>query len=143
VTVERASDRPRDARLKALAERYLAALNRGDADAVLALFHVDATVEDPVGGTRLRGLTEIEPFYRRAMARDLRVELEAPIRGSHGDCAAYAMRVVLADMTLRVIGVLAFDAEDLITEMRAYHGPSDVTAHGGDEPIPPKIATCC
>ena len=141
MTVKRASDRSRDARLKALAERYLAALNRGDADAVFALFHLDATVEDPVGGTQLRGLTEIEPFYRRAMARGLRVELEAPIRVSHGDCAAYAMRVVLADMTLRVIGVLAFDDEDLITEMRAYHGPSDVKAHGADEQVSSKIAT--
>jgi steroid delta-isomerase len=141
VIVERQADPPQDVRLKTLAEGYLAALNSGDAEAVLARFHLDATVEDPVGGTRLHGLVEIEPFYRRAMAQDLRVELEAPIRGSHGDCAAYAMRVVLVGMTLRVIGVLTFDAEGLITEMRAYHGPSDVVAHGADGPIPPKIAT--
>ena len=139
--VERASALPRAARVTALAERYLAALNGGDADRVLALFHEDATVEDPVGGTLLRGLTDIEPFYRRAMARDLRVELDAPIRGSHGDCAAYAMRVMLAEMTLAVIGVLTFDAEGLITEMRAYHGPSDITAHGARQSVSSNIAT--
>lgn len=120
-------DASSDVRLKTLAGAYLEALNGGDPEKVIALFHDDATVEDPVGGPLRRGKAEIAEMYRMAFSGSLRVEIEVPPRGSLSDSAAYAFTVFLGPITLKVIGVLSFDENGLITAMRAYHGPSDRT----------------
>jgi steroid delta-isomerase len=120
-----------DTRLKQLAERYLAAINAGSAQAVLALFAPGATVEDPVGGELRRGADAIGAFYRGALAQGISVELEQPPCGSFSDAAAYAMRVTTPKVSLRVIGVLTFDSDERITSMKAYHGPSDLTPRDG------------
>jgi steroid delta-isomerase len=108
-----------------LATRYIEALNSGDAETVIALFRDDATIEDPVGGAVRRGHTQIAQMYRTAFSRTLRVMLEIPPRGSYGDSAAYAFTVILPDTILKVIGILTFDENGLISSMRSFHGPSD------------------
>ncbi len=54
---------------------YVAAFEAGSADAVIALFAEDATVEDPVGTPIKRGHAEIREFYSASMATGAKLEL--------------------------------------------------------------------
>ena len=43
-------------------QRYVAALNAGDLEGIVALYADDATVEDPVGSEPQRGIAAIRAF---------------------------------------------------------------------------------
>jgi steroid delta-isomerase len=111
--------------MKAVLQAYIDAFNRGDAEAIVALYAEDATVEDPVGSPPKRGRQAILEFYREAIATGGRIVLDSPMRGSHGDAAAMAFSVHVGPMTVRVIDTMTFDASGRITQMRAYFGPDD------------------
>lgn len=116
-----------DDRLKEAVRIYLDTVNSNDPEAMVRLFRPDALVEDPVGsGKMLRGHDEIRAFYENAFSTPLTVQLETEPRGSFGDAAAYAFRVMRGTAIMKVIGVLTFDDNDLIATMRAYYGPSDI-----------------
>lgn len=118
---------PPEALMKEKLHAYLEAYNRGDLDAVLALYHEQATLEDPYGTPARQGKAQIEAFYRQAMASSAQLTLSAPIRGSHGNAAAMAFEAVLdGQLRVQVIDVMTFDEQGLITSMRAYFGPSDI-----------------
>ena len=113
------------AEMKAVVQAYLEAFNRGDAEAVAALYAEDAMVEDPVGSPPKRGRQAILEFYREAIATGAKATLDTPIRGSHGNSAALAFSIKVGPMTVRVIDTMAFDASGRITQMKAYFGPDD------------------
>lgn len=116
---------PSSAEMKAVLQNYLDAFNRGDAEAIAALYAEDATVEDPLGSPPKRGRKAILDFYREAIATGAKATLDTPIRGSHGNSAAVAFTVKVGPMSVRVIDTMAFDASGRITEMKAYFGPDD------------------
>ncbi len=121
---------PSEQQMKDALQAYVDAYNNNDLAALLALYSDDATVEDPYGTPPKNGKTQIESFYRQAMASGATLELSAPIRGSSADAAAMAFDAVvkLAQGTMRVsvIDVMTFDEAGLIRSMRAYFGPSDI-----------------
>jgi steroid delta-isomerase len=121
-------------KMKQAMQAYIDSFNRVDVDAIIALYADDATVEDPVGSPVKKGRAEIAEFYKMAIKTGARLELAAPIRGSHGNSAAMAFDVKLkmpenmggGSGTIRVIDVMTFDEQHRFSSMRAFWGPSDM-----------------
>ena len=124
--------------MKQAMQAYIDAFNRSDADAIVALYADDATVEDPVGTPVKSGRKAIAEFYAYAIKSGARLRLAAPIRGSHGNSAAMAFDVELnmpqgdktARAVIRVIDVMTFDKEGKFSSMRAFWGASDMEVLG-------------
>lgn len=115
----------------AVVHRYVAALNGGDLDAIVALYADDATVEDPVGSPPQEGRDAIRTFYAATTAMDLTVALEGEIRVAPRSCAfAFSVRLLLdgRPTTIRPIDVLDFDAAGRICRMRAYFSAPNIHA---------------
>ncbi|MDR3419344.1 MAG: steroid Delta-isomerase [Nevskia sp.] len=121
---------PSEKVMKQALQAYIDAFNRSDAEAVIALYADDATVEDPVGKDVLVGKERIAAFYRMAIGTGAKLALAAPIRASHGNSAAMAFDVQLnmpqGKALIRVIDVMTFDDEGRFSSMRAFWGPSDM-----------------
>lgn len=119
--------------MKAALQAYIDGLNRGDAEAVIALFAEDAVIEDPVGSPPKRG-QEIRDWFHQAVAMKARLTLATPIRGSHGNAAAMAFTVATESegkrVAIRSLDVCTFDAADRITRLEGYWGPDDVASIG-------------
>lgn len=117
--------------MKTVAQDYLNALNRGDSAAILDLFALDATVEDPVGTPPRTGREGIAELYRSAVRAGFTYQLSTPVRASHGDAIALAFEckgsTPRGQVTIHVIDVMRFDAAGKIRSMQAYWGPSDMT----------------
>lgn len=117
--------------MEAAVHAYVAAFEAGDAEAVVALFAVDATVEDPVGTPVKSGLDEIRAFYTGAMATGAKLHLDGPVRTATNH-AAFAFHVALQwdgkAMDIYVIDLFIFDDAGKITSMRAYFGPQNMIA---------------
>lgn len=111
--------------MKSVLQSYVDGINAGDVDAVLALFADDAVIEDPFGSEPKTGETLAE-FYRGAAGGGVKLTLQGPIRGSHGDSAAMAFTVEVQGMTIDAIDVMTFNADGKIIKMDAYWGPDDV-----------------
>lgn len=120
----------KEKQMRAAMQAYIDHFNRGDAAAVVALYADDATVDDPVGKTRLQGREQIAAFYQRSVSLGAKLSLDAPIRASHGNSAAMAFTVDVAlphgHFLIRVIDVMTFDEQGLFTSMKAYWGPGDM-----------------
>lgn len=117
--------------MKHAMQQYIDGFNRHDSTLLISLFADDATIEDPVGGGRIvAGRDAITAFYRRAVKRVDRLELDTPIRASHGRSAAMAFTIHLKTddrlKYIRTIDVMSFDDTGRILEMKAFHGTSDV-----------------
>lgn len=116
---------------KTALQAYVDAFNCGDADALIALFADDAVIEDPVGTPPKDG-AEISEWFRQGVAMQARLELDAPIRGSHGHAAAMAFRVHMVQdgrpLTIRSLDAIEVNERGLITRLRGYWGPDDVEA---------------
>lgn len=114
--------------MKAVLEAYIEGLNARDADAVLALFAPDAEIEDPVG-SRVRRGSELDAWFRSAVQVEPHLELEAPIRGSHGESAAMAFTVSTqrknGRFLTRAVDVVHFDDAGRIRRLEGYWGPED------------------
>ena len=117
---------PSQEHMKAVLQAYVDGFNAGDPAAVIALFADDATIEDPVGKPPITGREAITEFYTGSVASGVRLSLDTPVRGSHGNAAAMAFTVELPNMRIRVIDVMTFDEDGLISEMRAHWGPADI-----------------
>lgn len=102
---------------------YLAAFERGDPEAVVALFAEDATVEDPVGTPLRLGLDAIREFYAASIATGAKLCLQGPIRAA-APFAAFAFDVRLhhggADLVIEVTDMFRFDEAGRISEMKAH-----------------------
>lgn len=110
---------------------YVAAFEAGSADAVIALFAEDATVEDPLGTPIKRGHDEIRAFYETSMATGAKLELLGPPRCA-ADCVAFPFNVKLEwggqKSVIEVIDTFRLNDAGKITEMRAYWGPENMKA---------------
>lgn len=119
-----------DDQMIAAVQGYVAAFEKGDPEAAVALFAPDAIVEDPVGTPAKRGHAEIRAFYTASMQTGAKLRLEGPIRCAT-DHAAFAFRVQLTldgkMVTVDVIDIFRFDAAGKIVEMKAFFGPSNMT----------------
>lgn len=109
--------------------RYAALLSARDIDGILGLFVPDATLEDPVGSTPLRGHAALRQFYLEGFERTegtMRMKPEGSVRVA-GNEAACAMIVScrMGEQTLRVetLDTMVFDPDGRITSMRAHVGP--------------------
>lgn len=119
-------------KMKDVMQKYLDGFNQGDAELIISLFAEDAKIEDPVGrGIVADGKEEISEFYQRIIKFITKMELDTPIRGSHGSYAAMAFTLYIEQddkkKTIQVIDVMKFTDTGKIIEMKAHHGPSDVT----------------
>lgn len=119
-----------EAKMKQVLQEYIDAFNRVDAEAIIALYADDATVEDPVGKPPMAGKAKIADFYRYAIKTGAKLALAAPIRASHGNSAAMAFDVKLnmpqGPALIRVIDVMTFNDAGKIASMHAYWGPGDM-----------------
>ena len=116
---------PTPEHMQAAVRAYIAALNAGDIDAIVALYAEDATVEDPVGSTPQRGLAQIRTFYSASLSMALQVVLDGEIRAVANEAAfAFSVSLVMDGkrITIRPIDVMRFDAQGRITSMRAFFG---------------------
>jgi steroid delta-isomerase len=108
---------------------YVDAFDKGDPEAVVALFAADAIVEDPIGTPPKVGQDAIREFYIASMQTGAKLRLEGPIRLAT-EYAAFAFRVELTmegkSLTVDVIDTFKFNADGKVTEMRAYFGPSNM-----------------
>jgi len=108
-------------------ERYCELMTKGDFEAIARLYAEDATVEDPVGSTPLRGRAAIREFYRASVGA-VRLELEGRVRSAGNEGAAAMIARPSADPRMRVetLDVMTFGDDGLITSMRAYWSPDTI-----------------
>ena len=108
--------------LRGVLGRYPELLSAGDYEAIVALYHEDATIEDPVGADLLRGREAIRGFYKASAGKVL-MKLTGPVRVA-GHEAAAPMRVLVGPeghrKAIDVIDVMTFDENGQITSMRAF-----------------------
>lgn len=115
--------------MKAALQAYVDGINRGDAQAVIALFADDAVIEDPVGTPPKRG-REIIDWFHQAVAMGAHLVPIGPPRGSHGNAAALAF-IVTTDWegertSIHSLDTCLFDGMGKIVELKGYWGPEDV-----------------
>lgn len=119
---------PEPDRIRAAVRRYLDTVATGTAAEIAALYHPDATLEDPVGSPAHTGRAAIEKFYSPLDSARRRTELLSA-RVS-GDNAAFSFRVVTETggktITVEPIDVMTFDEDARITGMRAFWSAEDV-----------------
>jgi steroid delta-isomerase len=117
------------ASLQAVVHAYMAALNAGDLNAIVALYADDASVEDPVGSVPKVGMEAIRAFYARSTAIPLQVALDGEVRVVGNECA-FAFSVSFVNRgrhtTIRPIDTFRFDEAGRIVQMRAYFGPDNI-----------------
>lgn len=119
-----------EADMKAALQSYIGGFKAGDAEALIALFAEDATIEDPVGGGNVvEGIDAIGDFYRQGVTYVTKMDLSAPIRASHANAAAMAfdfeMNIDGQRIRTSAIDVMEFNDAGKIERMRAYWGPGD------------------
>jgi len=120
---------PDTATLEAAVQAYVAALNTGNLEAIVALYADDATVEDPVGSAPIRGREAIRAFYAKSLALPLQVALEGEIRVAGLECAfpfSVAFEWQGQRSVFRPIDTFRFDEQGRIVQMRAYFGPTNI-----------------
>ena len=111
---------------------YLRALESGDVEAIVSLYAEDATLEDPVGSTPVKGHDAIREFYARAKDWSPRTRLSGPVRVAGRECAfAFAVTVSYEGrrITVHPIDTFRFDAAGRIVQMRAYFGHGDIESN--------------
>ena len=111
--------------IETLVERYLAAHGSCDLEAVLALFRVDAVLEDPVGSDPIEGRDAIRAFYRRSHRATgrLRIERVGPVIVCGREATAHvraAAQNTGFDPAVDVIYTLVCDEEGRIARLRAF-----------------------
>lgn len=117
--------------MTAVVQRYVAALNASDLEAIVALYADDATVEDPVGTPPKRGLEAIRAFYAQSVQLPLQVALHGDVRTAENEAAfAFSVRFVYEgkETTIEPIDHFCFNAQGKITSMRALFGPRNIRA---------------
>ena len=120
---------PDPAAMTAAVHAYVAALNAGDLDGIVALYADDASVEDPVGSKPLVGIEAIRAFYARSTAIALQVTLDGEVRVAGNECAfPFSVSFVHKGRrtTIHPINTFRFDEAVRIVQMRAFFGPGNI-----------------
>lgn len=126
---------PSNDEMKAAMRAYIERINAVDLEGVLALFALDATVEDPVGAGVHQGADALRAFYSLALANNAKLFLTGPQVGSSSDYAVMPLRVEVSIpdtpvMQIDVIETMRFDDAGKVIEMRAYWGQEDMRVAG-------------
>lgn len=111
---------------RAVAHRYVAAVNSHDLEGVLACFAEDAQVWDPMFERGFMGKRALRLFYEPVVTRT-QLEFAGPIRGSFGNVIAAPVIARIPATEVQVITVTHFNDAGLIQKYEAYWGPDDVT----------------
>ena len=108
---------------------YIDGFSQGSADAIMALYADECSVEDPVGTPLKNGRDEVRAFYEASMTTGAQLSLEGPIRVA-GKEAAFPFKAVVtlgdATMEIHVIDVMEFNEEGKIVKMRAFFGEDNM-----------------
>ena len=118
-------------RMKSIFQHYVDGFERADAQAVIALFAEDASIEDPVGSKVHVGRAAIVDFYNKAIAAETVVKVRGPIRGApHGNALAVVLETLEPTAKgLEVysrIDVFRFDDSGKIISRQSFYGPDDL-----------------
>jgi len=120
---------PTTEQMVAIVNAYVDGFERGDGEALAALFAENATVEDPVGTEPKRGIAEIREFYAASIATGAKLELLGEPRCA-ADYVAFPFAVKLEwqgrKQVIEVIDTFRIDADGRIAEMRAFFGPANM-----------------
>ncbi len=120
---------PSTEQMIAVVHAYVDGFERGDPQAIAALFADEATVEDPLGTPAKRGAAEIMEFYAGSMATGAKLELLGEPRCA-ADYVAFPFAVKLEwagqRSTIEVIDTFRINDDGKILEMRAYWGPANM-----------------
>lgn len=127
---------PTAEQLRTVAERYTARFTAGGIEGLLALFHPDAAIEDPVGSPAHVGTEALRAFYEesRGLAPIIQLELTGPVRVA-GREMAFPMRATthLGDTRIEIdiIDTMVVGDDGRITQMRAYWSPEEMRTLDG------------
>ncbi|AGH48666.1 MULTISPECIES: nuclear transport factor 2 family protein [Edaphosphingomonas] len=106
-------------------------MGAADLPGVLALFHPDAVIEDPIGTGEKHGHAGIGAFFQAgfdAMQGGILLTLDGAVRvvGRYG-AAAYIARPVNYPVKVEIetLDVMEFDDDGLIVRMTAYWGETN------------------
>lgn len=125
---------PSQAEMKATMLKYVASVNAGDLEAILALYAEDATVEDPVGTPPVPA-SNLRSFYQRAIDSRCELKVTAGPFGSFGNACAMAAEVLVSALPdaaageaklVSLVEVMTFNAAGKIQSMRAYWGEEEI-----------------
>ncbi|WP_280396967.1 nuclear transport factor 2 family protein [Nocardia carnea] len=121
---------PEPDRIHAAVRRYLDTVATGTAAEIAALYHEDATLEDPAGSTPHTGRAAIEKFYSALESARRSTELRSVRVSGNSAAFLFVVRTETADGTVTVepIDVMTFDEDARITTMRAYWSAADISA---------------
>ena len=123
-----AQSTPTAEHIESVVRRYLELVANGTADDIAALYADDATVQDPVGGETHIGRNAIHGFYKTIESAPRETELLALRVAGHEAAFMFAITVGAGEHRIRIepIDVMNFDADGMISSMRAYWSPGDV-----------------
>lgn len=108
-----------------IVERYIAAYNRRDTAAILALYDPKAKMEDPIGLPPAVGHAAIAGLYQMGFDMGVTISLDGAVRLA-GNEAAFPLLASTPTSKLHVIDVFEFGRRGRIVRMRAYWGPDNL-----------------
>lgn len=108
-----------------IVERYIAAYNRRDTAAILALYDPKAKMEDPIGLPPAVGHTAIAGLYQMGFDMGVTISHDGAVRLA-GNEAAFPLLASTPTSKLHVIDVFEFGRGGKIVRMRAYWGPDNL-----------------
>ena len=117
-------------KIQTTVDGYFDAFDKGNAEAVVALFAENATVEDPVGSKVRTGAEGLLKFYSSAMSMRCKITPTGPARIVENEAAFPFHGVVqLPDKTMEFdcIDVMTFNDDGEILTMRAFWGPGNTS----------------
>ena len=125
------ADAPSPQHIRAVFARYAQALCDGDTQALVELFAVDGSLEDPIGSEPHRGAEALARFFQQgfdAVGGRILFQPEGPVRinGPHAACAFLAT-CDRADppFVVETLDIARFDASGRIASMTAILGPEN------------------
>nr|6UAE_A Chain A, Ketosteroid isomerase with designed loop [Comamonas testosteroni]6UAE_B Chain B, Ketosteroid isomerase with designed loop [Comamonas testosteroni]6UAE_C Chain C, Ketosteroid isomerase with designed loop [Comamonas testosteroni]6UAE_D Chain D, Ketosteroid isomerase with designed loop [Comamonas testosteroni] len=120
--------------MTAVVQRYVAALNAGDLDGIVALFADDATVYETSQDRTYTGTAAIREFYANSLKLPLAVELTQEVRANRNE-AAFAFTVSFEyqgrKTVVAPIDHFRFNGAGKVVSMRALFGEKNIHAGAG------------
>lgn len=106
---------------------YVDLMTAGDYEAIVALYAVDATVEDPIGSPPHCGHAAIREMYRNAAGK-VQLQLDGRVRVVNHTAAApmIGRPTGMEGLVVEIVDIMTFNDEGLITSMRAYWSPETI-----------------
>jgi steroid delta-isomerase len=114
---------PTSQQIRDIMERYVERMSAGDAEGIAALYHDEATLEDPVGAPLVRGKPAILDWYRKSAGK-VKLEITGPVRACGREAATPLLARAPAGpgktTRIDIIDVMRFDEQGRILSMRAF-----------------------